>query len=224
VDGVGSSDFAHHDWQSNQRERSPAAAGVGAVLQHDRRRLPIGAAEPDVITVMQPGQWAGNSKEAYSGGLADLVRALSNWSDSKDGKRHGRRVGFPRFRSTRRDAGRVRFTTGTMRVEDDRRTITSVPGLAAKPIIDIDLSVLDVDREEHYLPDLIAAGYQLRVREPGHHMVRTPDLGVHVHVCTAGSDWERRQLLFRNGCAMTKPTVQPATHSRTNARKRTGPT
>ena len=29
-------------------------------------------------------------------------------------------------------------------------------------------------------------------------MVRTPDLGVHVHVCTAGSDWERRQLLFRD--------------------------
>jgi GrpB-like predicted nucleotidyltransferase (UPF0157 family) len=28
-------------------------------------------------------------------------------------------------------------------------------------------------------------------------MVR-PDLGVHVHVCTAGSDWERRPLLFRD--------------------------
>ncbi|WP_255502941.1 GrpB family protein [Mycolicibacterium sp. CH28] len=75
---------------------------------------------------------------------------------------------------------------------------TSVPGLAAKPIIDIGLGVVDVDREEDYLPDLIAAGYRLRVREPGHRMVRTPDLGVHVHVCTAGSDWERRQLLFRD--------------------------
>ena len=75
---------------------------------------------------------------------------------------------------------------------------TAVAGRAAKPIIDIALSVLDVDREEHYLPDLIAAGYQLRVREPGHRMVRTPDLGVHVHVCTAGSDWERRPLLFRD--------------------------
>ena len=78
------------------------------------------------------------------------------------------------------------------------RALIHVPGLAAKPIIDIGLSVLDVDREEDYLPDLIAAGYQLRVREPGHRMVRTPDLGVHVHVCTAGSDWERRQLLFRD--------------------------
>jgi putative transposase len=68
--------------------------------------------------------WAENSKEAYSCGLADLARALENWSASKNGKRQGRRVGFPRFQSARRDAGRVRFSTGTMRVEDDRRTIT----------------------------------------------------------------------------------------------------
>jgi putative transposase len=68
--------------------------------------------------------WATNSKEAYSSGLADLAQALSNWRDSKQGKRQGRRVGFPRFRAARRDAGRVRFTTGTMRLEEDRRTIT----------------------------------------------------------------------------------------------------
>lgn len=68
--------------------------------------------------------WATNSKECYSAGLADLAQALNNWSASKNGKRRGRRVGFPRFSSARRDPGRVRFTTGTMRVEDDRRTIT----------------------------------------------------------------------------------------------------
>ncbi|MBS4728449.1 IS607 family element transposase accessory protein TnpB [Mycobacterium sp. SM1] len=68
--------------------------------------------------------WAENSKEAYSSGLADLARALQNWSASRNGTRRGRRVGFPRFKSARRDAGRVRFTTETMRVEDDRRTIT----------------------------------------------------------------------------------------------------
>ena len=48
----------------------------------------------------------------------------SNWSASKNGTRKGRRVSFPRFKSARRDQGRVRFTTGTMRVEDDRRTLT----------------------------------------------------------------------------------------------------
>jgi putative transposase len=78
--------------------------------------------------------WATNSKECYSSGLADLAQALSNWSASKNGTRKGRRVGFPRFKSARRDTGRVRFTTGTMRVEDDRRTITVpvIGGLRSK--------------------------------------------------------------------------------------------
>ncbi len=78
--------------------------------------------------------WAANSKECYSSGLADLAQGLVNWKASKNGTRHGRRVGFPRFKSARRDAGRVRFTTGTMRVEDDRRTITVpvIGGLRSK--------------------------------------------------------------------------------------------
>ncbi len=67
--------------------------------------------------------WAANSKECYSSGLAELAQALTNWQSSKDGKRRGRRVGFPRFRSGRRDPGRVRFTTGCMRLEPDRSTI-----------------------------------------------------------------------------------------------------
>ena len=75
---------------------------------------------------------------------------------------------------------------------------TSIPGIAAKPIIDIDLSVKDVDDEEDYLPALTAAGYRLRVREPGHRMVRTANLGVHVHCCTTGGGWERGHLLFRD--------------------------
>jgi GrpB-like predicted nucleotidyltransferase (UPF0157 family) len=49
-----------------------------------------------------------------------------------------------------------------------------------------------------YLPALVAAGYQLRVREPEHRMVRSADRRVHVHCCNAGSDWERRHLLFRD--------------------------
>jgi putative transposase len=78
--------------------------------------------------------WAENSKEAFSAGLADLAQSLSNWSTSRDGKRRGRRVGFPRFKSGRRDPDRVRFTTGTMRVEADRRTIVVpvIGGLRAK--------------------------------------------------------------------------------------------
>jgi len=68
--------------------------------------------------------WQENSKEAYATGIADLCTALTNWSDSKSGTRKGRKVGFPRFRSKRKDQARVRFSTGTIRVEPDRRTIT----------------------------------------------------------------------------------------------------
>jgi putative transposase len=68
--------------------------------------------------------WAENSKEAYAAGIADLCAALRNWSASRRGARKGRKAGFPRFRAKSRDQGRVRFTTGPMRAEADRRTIT----------------------------------------------------------------------------------------------------
>lgn len=87
---------------------------------------------------------------------------------------------------------------GAKAIRVDHIGSTSIPGLAAKPIIDIDLSIKDADHEEDYLPALVAAGYQLRVREPGHRMLRTPNFGLHVHCCTIGSDWERRHLLFRD--------------------------
>ncbi|MEV0083729.1 IS607 family element RNA-guided endonuclease TnpB [Saccharopolyspora sp. NPDC050642] len=68
--------------------------------------------------------WQENSKESYNTGLDGLARGLKNWSDSKRGKRAGRRVGFPRFRSRHRAALSVRFTTGTIRVEQDRHHLT----------------------------------------------------------------------------------------------------
>jgi putative transposase len=68
--------------------------------------------------------WRDCSKEAYASGIADLATALRNWSDAKHGRRAGGRVGFPRFKARRRDRGRVRFTTGAMRLEADRRHIT----------------------------------------------------------------------------------------------------
>jgi putative transposase len=65
--------------------------------------------------------WRACSKEAYACGIADLVAALHNWSDAKHGRRAGQRVGFPGFKSRHRDRDRVRFTTGAMRLEPDRR-------------------------------------------------------------------------------------------------------
>jgi GrpB-like predicted nucleotidyltransferase (UPF0157 family) len=93
---------------------------------------------------------------------------------------------------------RVATALGPRALRIDHVGSTSVPGLAAKPIVDIDLTVADPDDEAAYLPDLERAGYVLRVREPGHRMVRTAELDVHVHVCAAGSEWERRHLLFRD--------------------------
>lgn len=78
---------------------------------------------------------------------------------------------------------------------------TSVPGLAAKPIIEIDVVVSDSGDEATYLPTLEAAGYLLRVREPDwheHRMLRTPKLNVHVHVFSLGSPEVKRRLLLRD--------------------------
>lgn len=75
---------------------------------------------------------------------------------------------------------------------------TSVPGLAAKPIIDIVVTVDDITAEEDYLDPLLAAGYELRVREPGHRLVRTPERDVHVHLLERGDPAVDEYLLLRD--------------------------
>lgn len=99
---------------------------------------------------------------------------------------------FERERTTLADA------LGTTAVTIDHIGSTSVPGLAAKPIVDVLVTVADVDDEDAYLPPLEDAGYVLRVREPGHRMFRTPPLDVHVHVWSADDPEVRRYLLFRD--------------------------
>lgn len=64
--------------------------------------------------------WAEVSKEAFNTGLDALARGLKNWAGCRTGKRAGRPVGFPRFKSRRRSTPAVRFTTGAIRVEPDR--------------------------------------------------------------------------------------------------------
>lgn len=100
-------------------------------------------------------------------------------------------------RSFEAERAKVVRALGPAALRVDHVGSTAVPGLAAKPIVDIQLSVAD-PAVETYLPALEAAGYLLRVREEGHRMLRTPDLGVHLHVCAGGSEWEQRQLLFRD--------------------------
>lgn len=78
---------------------------------------------------------------------------------------------------------------------------TSVPGLAAKPIVDLLLIVEDSSDESSYVPALKAAGYQLRVREPAfhqHRMFRTAELDVHIHVFSRDCNEAARMLRFRD--------------------------
>lgn len=77
---------------------------------------------------------------------------------------------------------------------------TSVPGLAAKPIVDVLLVVSDSGDEVAYLPALEEAGYQLRVRESNaheHRIVRTPERDVHVHIYSVGCPEIDRYFAFR---------------------------
>jgi len=68
--------------------------------------------------------WPEVSKEAFADGITGAVDAYWNWQKSRAGKREGRRVGFPRFKKKGRDRDRVTFTTGSIRVEPDRRRVT----------------------------------------------------------------------------------------------------
>ncbi|BDZ43709.1 UPF0157 protein [Paraoerskovia sediminicola] len=95
-------------------------------------------------------------------------------------------------------ASRIRGAVGDGALAVEHIGSTSVPGLAAKPIIDIVVTVPDITAEEDYLDPLIGAGYVLRVREPGHRMVRTAARDVHVHVLEADDPAAADYLLLRD--------------------------
>ena len=73
-----------------------------------------------------------------------------------------------------REAARIRSVLGNRVVRIEHAGSTSVPGLAAKPIIDIVLEVPDSGDEAAYLPDMEAVGYVLRIREADWVNVQVP--------------------------------------------------
>ena len=100
----------------------------------------------------------------------------------------------------RREAERIRSLLGERVLRLEHVGSTSVPGLAAKPIIDILLVVADPGDEPAYLPDLEAAGYELVIREPGwhqHRCLKGPDTNINLHVHPPDSPEIDRYLLFR---------------------------
>ena len=100
-----------------------------------------------------------------------------------------------------RQEARIASALGGMALQIEHVGSTSVPGLAAKPVIDILLVVPDSGDEEAYLPAMEAAGYELRIREPDfheHRMFVDHDPKTQVHVLSEGDEEIERYLLFRD--------------------------
>jgi GrpB-like predicted nucleotidyltransferase (UPF0157 family) len=117
-----------------------------------------------------------------------------------------------------REERRIRDLLGGAVVSIGHVGSTAVPGLAAKPIIDIDLVVPDSADEDGYLPVLVAAGYRLRVREPNwheHRLFKGPDTDVNLHVFSPGCPEVVRHAVFRDWLR-----THPADRDRYGATKR----
>lgn len=101
----------------------------------------------------------------------------------------------------RHEAAKIRAALGGGALAVKHIGSTSIPGLAAKPVVDILLVVGDSGDEDSYVPVLEETGYILRVRERDfheHRMFRTPEKDVHVHVYAPDSPEIHRHLLLRD--------------------------
>jgi GrpB-like predicted nucleotidyltransferase (UPF0157 family) len=100
-----------------------------------------------------------------------------------------------------REARRITAALGDKVLRIEHVGSTAVPGLAAKPIIDVLLVVADSGAEQIYLSAMEAAGYVLHIREPDldeHRMFKDPNASVQVHVLSEGCPEIERMLLFRD--------------------------
>ena len=100
-----------------------------------------------------------------------------------------------------READRIRAALGERVLALGHTGSTSVPGFAAKPIVDMTLAVANSANETAYVPALEGAGYVLRIREPDwheHRMFKGPEADVNLHVFSSGCPEIDRILLFRD--------------------------
>jgi GrpB-like predicted nucleotidyltransferase (UPF0157 family) len=114
-----------------------------------------------------------------------------------------------------REEARIRSILGDRVVRLEHTGSTSVPGLAAKPIVDITMTVADVLDEAAYAPDLEAAGYRLVIREQepdwfDHRVFKGPDTNINLHVFSAGCREPTGWSGFETGCGPTT-TIGPCT-------------
>lgn len=100
-----------------------------------------------------------------------------------------------------REEARVRGVLGGRVLSLEHVGSTSVPGLAAKPRIDMLLVLADTADEAAYVPAMEAAGYALHIREPEwyqHRLFKGPDTDINLHVFSQGCTEIERMLLFRD--------------------------
>jgi len=103
----------------------------------------------------------------------------------------------------RREEERIRQALGDRALAVEHIGSTSVPGLIAKPCIDILLVVADAGDDEAYIPDLQEAGYVLRIRDEDergdpHRVLKGLEINLNLHVWSAGSPHVARHLDFRD--------------------------
>lgn len=99
------------------------------------------------------------------------------------------------------EANRIRSVLGKKALQIEHVGSTSVPGLCAKPIIDMLLVVEDSADEPSYALALEAAGYRLRIREPEwfeHRLFKGPETDINLHVFSRGTSEIERMLRFRD--------------------------
>jgi GrpB-like predicted nucleotidyltransferase (UPF0157 family) len=100
-----------------------------------------------------------------------------------------------------REDVRIRGILGDRVIRLEHTGSTSVPGLAAKPIIDMTMVVADSSDEAAYVPDLEAAGYRLAIREPHwfeHRVFKGPDTNINLHTFSPGCQEVERMVGFRD--------------------------
>jgi GrpB-like predicted nucleotidyltransferase (UPF0157 family)/GNAT superfamily N-acetyltransferase len=158
------------DPQATNHRAITAFEKAGFVRQREENEQVIMAFEPDATV--------------FIGGSESGVIVLSEYDPA-----------WPlRFEAER---ARIDTTLGARAKTIEHIGSTAVPGLAAKPIIDILVCVDDVEDESSYVARLENADYVLRVREPGHRMFRTLAKDVHVHIWSDPTEISRH-IAFRD--------------------------
>ena len=146
--------------------------------------------------------------------IFDGFALVSKWrgTRAKPGETHGRTREYglvdydPAWpASFEEEAGPIRDALGDIAIRIDHVGSTSVPGLAAKPVIDIQVSVRSLIPRADVVDPLVAVGYRHSIDpiETEHEFLsKGHDDGrsrmVHIHLCEAGGAWERRHLAFRD--------------------------